>query len=358
MADERLSRAAARAYRVATHQLQAGAAGAGEVGVLDTGIQDTPPGTVAHLALAARLARPPATGDGLALVHAARGTMHVHRAADLADLAAALRPDETADLRPQTYGNYFAEHGVDAVAGLDAVAAAMAEVMADGVRRTKGELSTALRSRVDKRFRPWCGSCGADHVHDGLFRLASLPAGLRLVANGDGSADFVAGPPLGPARPTARRDLVRRFVRYAGPTDRDGLAAWLGLSPAAARRWWSLVADELVRVDVEGRRLFLHQDDLALARDAPAPRGVRLLPPYDPVLELCDRALLVPDPARRKQVWRPVANPGAVLDRGEVVAVWRRRGDTVTVTPFATLPATTRRAIERDAGGTVVLAGA
>ncbi len=137
----------------------------------------------------------------------------------------------------------------------------MAEVMADGVQRGKGDLSTALRATVDARLRPWCPGCGADHVDDALFRLASLPAGLRLTPNGDGSADFVAGPPWPAEDPSAaRRELVRRFLRYAGPTSRDGLAAWLALSPAAARRWWDLA--DVVPVEVDGRRLFLHPDDL------------------------------------------------------------------------------------------------
>ncbi|SNT39628.1 Winged helix DNA-binding domain-containing protein [Asanoa hainanensis] len=149
-----------------------------------------------------------------------------------------------------------------------------------------------------------------------------------------------------------RGELVRRFLRYAGPTDRDGLAAWLALSPAAARRWWELA--DVVPVEVDGRRLFLHPDDLDAARAAPAARGVSLLPPYDPVLELGDRALLVPDPARRKQVWRATANPGVVLAAGAVAGTWRRRKGTITVTPFGRAP--DRRALAAAAGEEVVVA--
>ncbi|GIF68632.1 hypothetical protein Ais01nite_66670 [Asanoa ishikariensis] len=338
----RLTDAEVRAHRVATHL--------GGIDVLDTGIQDTPPGSTARLALAAR-------GDGdlsdSALVHGARGTMHLHRAADLPALAAALRPDDPSDLRKQHFGPFFAALDRPIGGALDEVAGAMAAALASGARCGKGELSTALQETVDERLRPWCAGCAAHHVDDALFRLASLPAGLRLVPNGDGSADFVAGPPLPRGDPeTARRELVRRFLRYAGPTDRDGLATWLALSPAAARRWWALA--EVVPVEVDGRRLFLHPDELDAARAAPPARGVRLLPPYDPVLELGDRQLLVPDPARRKQVWRPTANPGVVLADGAVAGTWRRRKGTITVTPFA--PALDLRALAEAAGEEVVVA--
>jgi hypothetical protein len=69
MADAQLSAAAVRAHRVAVHD---------GGGVLDVGIQDTPPGTSARQALRARGVSP---ADGLALVHGARGAMHLHRAA-------------------------------------------------------------------------------------------------------------------------------------------------------------------------------------------------------------------------------------------------------------------------------------
>jgi hypothetical protein len=358
MADAQLSAAAVHAHRVAgLHP-----------GVLDVGVQDTPPGTSAHQALRVR----GVTSDaGLALVHGARGAMHLHRAADLPALAAALRPQEAADLRKQSFGPFFAVLSGPVGAALDEVAAAMAGVMADGVRRSKGELSTSLRATVDARLRPWCERCAVDHVNDALFRLASLPAGLRLVPNGDGSADFVSSrapdtgaPASGPLAPAggalapdvdaARRELVRRFLRYAGPTNRDGLASWLGLSPAAARRWWALA--DVVPVSVEGQRLFLHPDDLAAARSAPHAEGLWLLPPNDPVLELSDRELLVPNPADRKRVWRATANPGALLVNGAVAGTWRRRGGTVTVTAFGSLSATHRRQLAALTDGEVVVA--
>ena len=460
-----LSRSAALAYRASVHDITRPAASVTACAVLDIGVQDTPPGTTAGRALAARLpsGAPVDLPGSLALVHSMRGTMHLHRVADLGLLATALRPDDAADLLRQTYGTFFldaAAAGVPVGEAFDEVADKMAGVMANGEPRSKGELSSALNEVVDKRLRPWCAGCGVAHVHDGLFRLASLPAGLRLLPAGDGSADFVAGPPpvtaggagLAGARETAasakagrsgseaagrtpgrsgateggspgragergggpraagadaadaagrtpgrsgateggspgadapagrgRRDnasdaggstsagdgmppgvaaargeLVRRYLRFCGPTDRGGLAAWLGLAPVAARRWWALVEDDLEPVEVEGRRLYMHGDDLAEARQAGRPSGVRLLPPFDPMLELADRELLVPAAADRKVLWRAAANPGAVVATGEVVGAWRRRKGVVTVTPFGSLSAARRKEIVKEAQTEVV----
>jgi hypothetical protein len=353
MPGEQLNRTAVLAYRAAAHDLDGGAADPAGIGVLEAGVQDTPPGSTAGPALRARLASPAdaerAMADDLALVHSMRGTMHVHRPADLPMLVAALRPDDAADLLPALFGTSLAELAADGESigpALDRVAAAMAEAMSDGRTRSKGELSTEINARLPVRLRPWCAGCGVHHVHDGLFRMASLPAGLRLRPTGRGSAAFVAaalGPPVDPAH--ARRELTRRFLRRCGPASVHTLAAWLGSVPAAARRWWRPMADELAEVSVEGRRLWMHAEDLPRARQAARPRATVLLPPYDPLLELADRQLLLPDPGTRRQVWRSVANPGVVLISGEVAGTWRRRRNAMTVAPFQELRPTARRTV-------------
>lgn len=290
-----MSRTGVLAYRALAHDLEHPAATPADCGVLEVGVQDTPPGTTARRALEVRLASPhdedPTLSRGLALVHSLRGAMHVHRAGDLGLLTAALRPDDPGE--------------GDAV---DQVAEAMAEVMGDVETRTKGELSTQITQLVPPRLRAWCPSCKAEHVPDGLFRTATLSAGLRLWPVGNRSAAFVRATAPDPGDPEdARRELLRRFLRRCGPAVVQDLAAWAGIMPPAARRWWGLHAGELVEVRVDGKRLWMHAEDLSAAREASNPRAVHLLPPYDPLVEVAHRELLLPDPARRRQVWRAVA---------------------------------------------------
>lgn len=115
--------------------------------------------------------------------------------------------------------------------------------------------------------------------------------------------------------------------------------------PPAARRWWGLLAGELVEVRIDGQRLWMHAEDLSAVREASIPTAVRLLPAYDPVAEVAHRELLLPDPARRRQVWRAVANPGLVLIAGELAVTWRRRQQVITVAPFRPLSTSEQRAI-------------
>ena len=76
------------------------------------------------------------------------------------------------------------------------------------------------------------------------------------------------------------------------------------------------------------------------------------MPPHDPYLSQADRTLLVPDKARRQEVWRAVSGPGALLVDGEVAGTWRyrRTGRELTVTPFEGLTTPQRKQAERSAG--------
>jgi hypothetical protein len=286
--------------------------------------------------------------------------MHLHRAADLAPLAAALRVEDVRDLPPQAIGPFGADlaaAGIAFGAALDEVAAAMREAVAGGGTPTKGELSGTVSPRVDRRLAPWCEGCGVHHVHDKLFRMATLQAGLLIEVDDGIPSRFrfraAAGPPEPVDPADARAALVRAFLAASGPSRPAALASWLACTPAAARRWWDLVADELVPVTVDGGAYWTHAGHREALDAAPAPDGVRLLPPYDPVTELADRTLLIPDAAHRKQVWRTAANPGVLLVDGEIAGVWRQRRArgrlSLRVEPFAELPARRRRAAEADA---------
>ena len=81
---------------------------------------------------------------------------------------------------------------------------------------------------------------------------------------------------------------------------------------------------------------------------------VRLLPPLDPFIQARDKALLVPDPARRKEVWKMLGNPGVLLADGDIAGTWRTKGSgaklAFTVTAFDPLRPAVREEAEARGG--------
>ncbi|MGR6321702.1 crosslink repair DNA glycosylase YcaQ family protein [Micromonospora soli] len=155
-----------------------------------------------------------------------------------------------------------------------------------------------------------------------------------------------------PAAAAGTDALVLAYLRLSGPATPGDAAGFLGASATELRRVWP--ADALAEVQVDGRRAWLPADRLDALRGAAPARLVRLLPPGDPWLQARDRALLVPEKAHQRQVWRMLGNPGALLVDGEVAGSWRAkqagRGRLeLTVTPFHRLPAAVTRALAAEA---------
>jgi hypothetical protein len=348
-----LTRDQVLAFRAAVHELDGGHRG--RPGILGVGIQDNPPGRSARLALAVRGRS--VSARSTALVHSVRGAMHLHHADDLGRYAAAVRPDDGTEVSVQSFGPFGPELAADGISlgrATDDVAAAMSTVMADGVPRTKGELSGAVTPLVDQRIAPWCDGCGVHHVYDALFRYATLQAALTIDVESPTLFRFVpTNIDRRPDRDGSRVEIVRRYLRLAGPVQPAHLAAWLGLSPSGGRRWWTQVRDELVEVTVGRRTGWVFADDLDDLRSSVDPPTVRLLGPYDPVTALGDRELLVPEPRRRREVWKATGNPGILLVRGDISGVWRQKTSgrrlTVTVQAFGELTAVEQRLAGEDA---------
>jgi hypothetical protein len=389
-----VDRAQVLAYRFDAHGLAPSTPGPVET-VLASGVQDYPPGRSAALAIRLRTGR--ALETSTVLVHSMRGAMHLHRATDLPRLVAALRIEDVQDMPPQAIGPFGAElteAGITFADALDEVAEAMRLAFTNGGpgwTPTKGELSGTVSPTVRPPLAPWCEGCGVFHIHDKLFRMATLEARLVIMLDTNspsmfrfhpakqpppgtpsaensgaganaGTAPHTATVPSADTDPRAvagadsaasRAELVRAFLAAFGPAKPTHLASWLSITPAAARRWWDRIADELRPIKVDGRRYWTHADHLQALRSPPKPDGIRLLPPYDPLTELADRELLVPDPARRKAVWKTAANPGIVLLNGEIAGVWRQRRTrdrlTLRVDPFTELPNHHRKKAEPDA---------
>lgn len=151
---------------------------------------------------------------------------------------------------------------------------------------------------------------------------------------------------------TARLELVRRYLHVFGPATPASFASWSGISPRSCAAAFDALGAALVPARTPlGDAWILAEDEstarAAAARAAPA----RLLPSGDAffLLQGPDRELLVPDAARRGDLWTPRVWPGAVVVGGEVAGTWRRASHEVKVQRWRELTAAERDAVAAEA---------
>jgi hypothetical protein len=171
-------------------------------------------------------------------------------------------------------------------------------------------------------------------VHPNSLRYAAA-TGTVLIRWGGARRPVVWTVPKPEVTPAeARLDLARRYLRVFGPATAAGFAVWAGIRPAGANSAFESLADSLLPVGTpvgDGWILAADESDLRSTEQSVAP--ARLLPSGDAyfLLQGADRELLVPDAARRGQLWTPRVWPGALLVGGEVVGTWRRAQEKVTI---------------------------
>ncbi len=283
----------------------------------------------ALLALAARVPdldrdryRAAVDAGDLLVAHVIRGAIHLLAPGDLGLYGRALIVRDDDELLGAQLGRQVqrlaAEKGFSPTDALAAATAATRDALDGDVALDKTALHAALRERVDDDLMPWCRGCGSHHVAPMLWRYATVEAGVRL----DGERRYRSG--AVPEAPAAS-DVARRFLAFYGPSTSRAFAEWAGVPPRHGKAIWAELEDELVAVDVDGERGWLRADDRDALRSSPAPTGLHLLPPGDPLLQKPNRPLLAPDPATRKRLFRPAASPGAVLHDGRLVGLWRAR---------------------------------
>jgi hypothetical protein len=333
-------------FRLRAQQLDRESGPLGDTAVLDIGVQDT--GTDgARWALALRGVGSPAE-DELATVWTIRGAPHVYRRTDLPGVAAATAPFSDADAGKRIFdaSKPLKAAGIPNLAALDVVADAMRSVVTGPT--VKGEMSTRLTAVLDEPYLRFCVPCDAVHTYEQPFRLSALRAGLELEP---GTSPPVLRPIPGfaPAAEVPERlDVVRAYLRLLGPATPKLVAGYLDAPVKDVQARWP---GDAVEVDVDGERRWLLEEDLDLL-GRPF-RGTRLLGPFDLHLQARDRALLVGDAVRAKDLWRTLGRPGGVLVDGEIVGTWRARKTgsavRVEVAPWDGADASTRRAVTEQA---------
>ena len=344
------------AYRVAAHGLHRTESDAARLAVFDLGLQSTQRDTAA-ISLAARLDGPVSEASVvddqrfvLAWTH--RGAPHFHRADELPSVVAALVPLDEADAmaRMGWQRRQVEAAGMGATEGLFTTARAVRKVV--GKPMSKGAVSTEVTKLVPPGLSYWCRGCQATHILEQVLRLAAVHGGARLVA---GEFPAVLAPVKTRLRTTpdveAATAVVRNYLRLHGPAGPGEAAGFIGTTATSAKKMWPA---DLTEVRYGGRKTFVPATEADLLANPPEPAVVRLLPPWDPFLQARDRATLVPDKARQKEVWKILGNPGALLVDGEVAGTWRSRGSgrhrlDFTVPQFAPLPPAIHKAAEEEA---------
>jgi hypothetical protein len=150
----------------------------------------------------------------------------------------------------------------------------------------------------------------------------------------------------------ARAEMARRYLHVFGPTTGPRFADWAGISVRAALEAFQTIGAETMAVATPiGDGLILKADEPSVRLPAAEPAAARLLPSGDTYFLLwgIDRELLVHDQLRRSQLWTSRVWPGAVLSNGEIVGVWRRANELLTVETWRSLSAAERAAVEGEA---------
>ena len=148
--------------------------------------------------------------------------------------------------------------------------------------------------------------------------------------------------------------LVGQYLHSYGPAAPQHFAQWLAAPKSWAAALFNSLGDALEPVDMDGMAAFVMAGDTAASGEPP--RGVRLLPYFDPfVIGGHPREWLFPGVAAGRALGRGQAGVHAVLlVNGVVAGVWhqKRQGGKleITVEPFKKLTTPQRRELDEQAG--------
>ena len=291
-----------------------------DAAVLDLGVQDTGHGG-ARWSLAVRGSEVPT--DELAYAWTLRGAPHAYRRREVREVAAATAPFDEADAAKRVFdaSRPLKAAGIPVLEALSHIAGHMRDIVREPT--VKGDLSGQLTDRLDEPYLRFCRPCNAVHTYEQTFRLSALQAGLELEPG--------TSPPVlrripdwtGPAKTVPEHlDPIRGTLRLLGPATPKLVAGFLDAPVRTISTRWPA---DVVEVDVDGDKRHVLADDAEALASPPPAEGVRLLGPFDLFLQSRDRELVVPDEASRKDLWRTLGRPGAVLVGAEIWGSWRPR---------------------------------
>jgi hypothetical protein len=219
-------------------------------------------------------------------------------------------------------------------------------------RRRAEELAASLSAALgDERIG--YGEAGKRlGVHHNSLRYAAATGTVLIRWEGARQPEvwIVPAPEMSPRE--ARLELARRYLHSYGPTTPESLGQWAGMGTPPAVAAFEALGQSLapVRTPIGEAWLLSSDEDVVRAEHGPA-AAARLLPSGDSffLLQGADRALLIPDVDRQRELWTPRVWPGALLVDGEIAGTWRRAGAVLTVQRWRPLSGTERDAVEAEA---------
>ncbi|GAA2106871.1 crosslink repair DNA glycosylase YcaQ family protein [Microlunatus panaciterrae] len=339
MAVLKVSRAALLRYRLHAQQLDRALDPVREItdaSVLDLGVQFSGNESASWSLVSRGVSVPtPAalnSAPGVALAWTLRGAPHFYRRADLADVQVATSPFSEADAGKRIYdaNRPLKAAGIPALAALTAVAAEMRALVRQPMG--KGELSSRLAEIMPAEYLRFCRPCNATHLYEMPFRLAALHAGLELEPGTSppvlrripGWPKRQVGPATDPLVAATHIQPIRAYLRLFGPATPQQVAAFLDAPVADIRRHWPAdTVDILLDTRSSTSSALVESLPLLTAPPGDDQGQVRLLNGYDLFMQCRDRELLVPDPARHKELWPVLGRPGVMLLGAEVIGSWR-----------------------------------
>jgi hypothetical protein len=190
-------------------------------------------------------------------------------------------------------------------------------------------------------------------VHGNTLRYAALTGRLAIEWQGARRPTVWTVPPPDIEPEAANLELARRYVHIFGPARPNAFGEWAGIGVRKAVRAFDNLTTELIPVQTpSGDAWMLARDEPTIREPPTPPAGARLLPSGDAYtlgITSEDRALLVPDAGRRRDLWTPRVWPGALLVAGKVVGTWRRAERTVTIQAWQQLSRAARDAVLAEA---------
>ncbi len=290
----------------------------------------------------------------MGLVWTLRASPHYYRREDLFEVMVATSPLSEADAvkRVVGAGKPLQAAGITTLGGLGEVAGHLRRIVSRPL--AKGEVSTRLTQALAEPYLRDCRPCQAVHAWEVPFRIGALYGGLELEP---GTSPPVlrripdwprrqAGPADDPLRAPPRLQPIRRYLELQGPTTPQHVAAFLDAPVTAIKKAWPSDARE-VRLAGEVRWW------IGEAQSSADSDLVRLLGPYDLLLQARDRDVLVPESKRHKALWPVIGRPGAVLVGTDIAGIWRPRASgrslKVLVEPWTKISPRVRAKIEEQA---------